>query len=118
MEAVQWTVLVVAVACILAAEAANREPAVQVFTRHPPEDGKENTLQCYVDRFHPPKIGIELLENGKPMESQKSDLSFHPDWSFHQLVYTNITFKKATEYSCRVEHETLRVPQMHKLECF
>ncbi|XP_015262381.1 PREDICTED: beta-2-microglobulin [Gekko japonicus] len=114
-EAIQWTVLMLAV-CILVVEAASRGPKVQVFTRYPPEIGKENTFQCYVDGFHPPKISIELLKNGKPMESQKSDLSFHQDWAFHQLVYANITLDGKTEYACKVEHEALREPQTHKLE--
>ncbi|XP_015268685.1 PREDICTED: beta-2-microglobulin-like, partial [Gekko japonicus] len=73
-------------------------------------------LQCYADRFHPPKISIELLRISKPMESQKSDLSFHQDWAFHLLVYAHITIDGKTEYACKVEHETFRELQTHKLE--
>ncbi|XP_015283951.1 PREDICTED: beta-2-microglobulin-like, partial [Gekko japonicus] len=104
------------VAVVVAAEATSRAPTVQVFTHYPPEIGKENNLQCYADRFHPPKISIELLKNSKPMESQESDLSFHQDWAFHQLVYANITIDGKTEYACKVGHETVRELQTHKLE--
>uniref|UniRef100_A0ACB8E4S9 Uncharacterized protein n=2 Tax=Sphaerodactylus townsendi TaxID=933632 RepID=A0ACB8E4S9_9SAUR len=87
-----------------------------MYTRHPVEIGKENTVQCYVDRFHPPKINITLLKNNQPMESRRSDLSFHPDWTFHQLVYAHVTMDANAEYTCRVEHEALTQPKIVRLE--
>ncbi|XP_077173710.1 beta-2-microglobulin [Paroedura picta] len=113
-EAALWCVLVAF--CILAAEAENREPVVQVFTRYPLEAGKENILQCYVDQFHPPKISITLLKNDMPLESQQSDLSFHNNWAFHRLIYTNITVDKDAKYVCVVDHVTLPRPVVHKLD--
>nr|XP_056722048.1 beta-2-microglobulin [Euleptes europaea] len=112
-EAVLWCVLVVA--CLHTLNAEKRIPSVHVFTRYPVEIGKENTVQCYVDGFHPPKITITLLKNGQPMESQQSDLSFNQNWAFHRLVFANTTMDANINYACRVEHETLAHPRTVEL---
>ncbi|KAL1786044.1 beta-2-microglobulin [Sigmodon hispidus] len=66
--------MLVSLACL---DAIERPPQVQVYTRHPPENGKTNFLNCYVSQFHPPHIEIELLKNGKKIEKvEMSDLSF------------------------------------------
>lgn len=87
-------------------------PKVQVYSRHPAENGKPNFLNCYVSSFHPPEIQIDLLKNGKEMKVERSDLSFSKDWSFYLLVHTEFTPKEGDKYSCRVNHRTLSEPKI------
>lgn len=91
-----------------------RTPKVQVYSRHPAENGKPNYLNCYVYGFHPPQIEIDLLKNGQKMKTEQSDLSFSKDWSFYLLVHTDFTPSTVDEYSCRVNHSSLAVPHMVK----
>ncbi|XP_016048429.2 beta-2-microglobulin [Erinaceus europaeus] len=93
-------------------EAVQRSPRVQVYSRHPAENGKPNYLNCYVSGFHPPQIEIELLKNGEKMTSEQSDLSFSKDWSFYLLVHSSFTPNGKDKYSCRVTHETLAEPMI------
>ncbi|XP_059861139.1 beta-2-microglobulin [Globicephala melas] len=95
-------------------DAVQRPPKVQVYSRHPAENGKPNYLNCYVSGFHPPQIEIDLLKNGEKMEVEQSDLSFSKDWSFYLLVHAEFTPNAVDEYSCRVKHVTLREPQIVK----
>lgn len=86
---------------------------MQVYTRHPPEDGKLNFLNCYVSQFHPPHINIELLKNGEKIEKvEYTDLSFNKDWSFYLLAHTEFTPTATDKYSCRVTHTTLKEPKV------
>ncbi|KAJ6664065.1 hypothetical protein lerEdw1_008280 [Lerista edwardsae] len=95
--------------------AENKTPHVQVYSRDPAKKGKENTLNCYVDGFHPPKINITLEKNGQRIENmQVSDLSFANDWTFQLLVHAPITPSGNDEYACRVEHVTLENPKIVK----
>uniref|UniRef100_A0A8C6CVT5 Beta-2-microglobulin n=1 Tax=Moschus moschiferus TaxID=68415 RepID=A0A8C6CVT5_MOSMO len=89
-------------------------PKIQVYSRHPPEDGKPNYLNCYVSGFHPPQIEIDLLKNGEKMESEQSDLSFSKDWSFYLLSHAEFTPNSRDQYSCRVKHVTLTEPHIVK----
>lgn len=90
-------------------------PTVQVYSRHPAENGKLNFLNCYVSGFHPPQIEIELLKNGVKIDKvEQSDLSFSKDWSFYLLVHTEFTPNDKDEYSCRVKHVTLNQPMVVK----
>ncbi|XP_060116143.1 beta-2-microglobulin [Heteronotia binoei] len=115
-EVALWCVLVAF--CIYTVKTEKRTPSVQVFTRYPVEFGKENILQCYVDGFHPPKISVTLLKNGKKMDCQQSDLSFHSNWAFFQLFHANVTIDEKDEYAFRVEHETFSEPKIFKLEVY
>ncbi|XP_051000862.1 beta-2-microglobulin [Acomys russatus] len=86
-------------------------PNVQVYTRHPPENGKPNFLNCFVSKFHPPQIEVELLKNGKKMEKvEQTDLAFSKDWSFYLLVHKEIIPTQYDTYACRVQHVTLKEP--------
>uniref|UniRef100_A0A4X1VG61 Beta-2-microglobulin n=1 Tax=Sus scrofa TaxID=9823 RepID=A0A4X1VG61_PIG len=91
-----------------------RSPKVQVYSRHPAENGKPNYLNCYVSGFHPPQIEIDLLKNGEKMNAEQSDLSFSKDWSFYLLVHTEFTPNAVDQYSCRVKHVTLDKPKIVK----
>ncbi|CAI9177378.1 unnamed protein product [Rangifer tarandus platyrhynchus] len=93
-------------------DAVLRVPKIQVYSRHPPEDGKPNHLNCYVYGFHPPQIEIELLRNGERMESEQSDLSFSKDWSFYLLSHAEFTPNSEDRYSCRVTHVTYPQPRV------
>ncbi|XP_028734565.1 beta-2-microglobulin [Peromyscus leucopus] len=94
-------------------DAIERTPQVQVYTRHPPEDGKQNFLNCYVSQFHPPHINIELLKNGEKIEKvEYTDLSFNKDWSFYLLAHTEFTPTATDKYACRVTHTTLKEPKV------
>nr|XP_048315434.1 beta-2-microglobulin [Myodes glareolus]XP_048315435.1 beta-2-microglobulin [Myodes glareolus] len=94
-------------------DAIQRPPQVQVYTRHPAENGKSNFLNCYVSQFHPPQIEIELLKNGKKIENiELSDLSFNKDWSFYLLAHTEFVPNANDKYACRVTHTTLKEPKV------
>nr|ABP37876.1 beta-2-microglobulin [Ovis aries] len=95
-------------------DAIQRIPEVQVYSRHPPEDGKPNYLNCYVYGFHPPQIEIDLLKNGEKIKSEQSDLSFSKDWSFYLLSHAEFTPNSEDQYSCRVNHVTLTQPKIVK----
>nr|XP_004660784.2 beta-2-microglobulin [Jaculus jaculus] len=93
--------------------AIQRAPRVQVYSRHPAENGKPNFLNCYVSGFHPPEITVDILKNGKAMEKvERSDLAFSKDWSFYLLAYTEFTPSNSDHYACRVEHSTLTEPKI------
>ncbi|XP_058915419.1 beta-2-microglobulin [Kogia breviceps] len=94
--------------------AVPRPPKVQVYSRHPAENGKPNYLNCYVSGFHPPQIEIDLLKNGEKMEVEQSDLSFSKDWSFYLLVHAAFTPNAVDQYTCRVKHVTLIEPKTVK----
>lgn len=94
-------------------DAIERPPRVQVYTRHPAENGKPNFLNCYVSGFHPPQIEIELLKNGQKMDKvEQSDLSFSKDWSFYLLAHTEFTPTSSDKYACKVSHSTLKEPKV------
>ncbi|MXQ89119.1 hypothetical protein E5288_WYG007855 [Bos mutus] len=95
-------------------DAIQRPPKIQVYSRHPPEDGKPNYLNCYVYGFHPPQIEIDLLRNGEKIKSEQSDLSFSKDWSFYLLSHAEFTPNSKDQYSCRVKHVTLEQPRIVK----
>ncbi|XP_045384114.1 beta-2-microglobulin [Lemur catta] len=98
-----------------ALDAVVRTPKVQVYSRHPAEDGKQNFLNCYVSGFHPPQIVIELLKNGKKMENvEQSDLSFSKDWSFNTLAHTEFVPNEKDELACRVNHTAFGGPRIFK----
>ncbi|OBS68400.1 hypothetical protein A6R68_03054 [Neotoma lepida] len=102
--------MLASLACL---DAIERTPQVQVYTRHPPEDGKPNFLNCYVSQFHPPHIDIELLKNGEKIEKvEYSDLSFNKDWSFYLLAHTEFIPSSTDQYACRVTHTTLKEPKV------
>ncbi|XP_048959963.1 beta-2-microglobulin isoform X2 [Canis lupus dingo] len=104
--------LILLAACRL--DAVQHPPKIQVYSRHPAENGKPNFLNCYVSGFHPPEIEIDLLKNGKEMKAEQTDLSFSKDWTFYLLVHTEFTPNEQDEFSCRVKHVTLSEPQIVK----
>ncbi|XP_012865717.1 PREDICTED: beta-2-microglobulin [Dipodomys ordii] len=107
----------VALLFLMGLEAVELVPKVQVYSRHPAENGKPNYLNCYVSGFHPPQIEIELLKNGKKIEKvEQSDLAFSRDWSFYLLVHTEFTPNDRDEYACKVTHSTLKTPMVVKWE--
>ncbi|ETE58426.1 Beta-2-microglobulin, partial [Ophiophagus hannah] len=93
----------------------DRAPTVQVYSRHPVSIGKENTLHCFVEGFHPPKINVTLLKNNVGIPGvQQSDLSFKEDWTFQLLTHVSVVPDGKAEYSCKVEHQTLSEPKIMK----
>ncbi|XP_007933503.2 beta-2-microglobulin [Orycteropus afer afer] len=106
----------VALLCLSGLDAVERAPKVQVYSRHPAENGKPNFLNCYVSGFHPPQITIDLYKNGEKITEkvERSDLSFSKDWSFYLLVHTEFTPNGKDEYTCHVEHVTLKEPKIVK----
>nr|6E1I_A Chain A, HLA-A*0201 single chain trimer with murine H2K alpha 3 domain and HPV.16 E7 peptide YMLDLQPET [synthetic construct] len=89
-----------------------RTPQIQVYSRHPPENGKPNILNCYVTQFHPSDIEIQMLKNGKKIPKvEMSDLSFSKDWSFYILAHTEFTPTETDTYACRVKHASMAEPK-------
>ncbi|XP_005006137.1 beta-2-microglobulin isoform X1 [Cavia porcellus] len=106
---------VLALLSLPAVDAVLHAPRVQVYSRHPAENGKQNFINCYVSGFHPPQIEVELLKNGKKIDNvEMSDLSFSKDWTFYLLVHAAFTPNDSDEYSCRVSHITLSEPKIVK----
>ncbi|XP_075387342.1 beta-2-microglobulin [Tenrec ecaudatus] len=97
-------------------DAVERTPKVQVYSRHPAENGKPNFLNCYVSGFHPPQITVDLYKNGQKITEkvERSDLAFSNDWSFYLLVHTEFVPNGKDEWACRVEHVTLKDPKIVK----
>ncbi|KFP81011.1 Beta-2-microglobulin, partial [Apaloderma vittatum] len=90
-------------------------PKVEVYSRRHAGEGEENTLNCFVSGFHPPKINIELLRNGEPMSGVTyADMSFDKKWNFERLVYAPFSPRRGEEYVCRVTHSTLKEPQSYR----
>ncbi|XP_006778057.1 PREDICTED: beta-2-microglobulin [Myotis davidii] len=112
--AVPVAVVLLGLLCLSGLNAEHRKPKVQVYSRHPPENGKPNFLNCYVSGFHPPEIEIDLMKNGEKLPVEKSDLSFSKDWSFYLLVHANFTPSAGVEYSCIVNHTSLSEPMKVK----
>ncbi|GAB0193906.1 beta-2-microglobulin [Grus americana] len=91
---------------------ADEAPKVEVYSRTQAVEGEENTLNCFVSGFHPPKIDITLLKNGEPMSNVNyADMSFNSKWHFQRLVYAPFTPKKGDVYVCKVAHSTFTEPQ-------
>ncbi|NXB12376.1 B2MG protein, partial [Cnemophilus loriae] len=106
---------VLALLALIDLEAAGEAPKVEVYARSRAEEGKENTLHCFVTGFHPPKIDIELLKNGKPIPDVKyGDLSFNEKWQFQRLVYVPFTPTREDTFLCRVAHSSMAKPQIYR----
>ncbi|MCQ7614232.1 hypothetical protein NP188_24405, partial [Salmonella enterica] len=114
----RWVISIsLALLFLIGSDAIERPPKIQVYTRHPPENGKSNFLNCYVSGFHPPQIEIELLKNGQKIDKvEQSDLAFSKDWSFYLLTHTAFIPNEKDEYACRVKHITLKDPVTVKWE--
>ncbi|NXO33130.1 B2MG protein, partial [Locustella ochotensis] len=96
-------------------EAAGEAPKVEVYARTRAEEGKPNTLHCFVTGFHPPKIDIKLLKNGEPMPGVTyGDLSFNEKWQFQRLVYAPFIPTREDIFVCRVVHSTMSEPGTYR----
>uniref|UniRef100_A0A671DQF6 Immunoglobulin C1-set domain-containing protein n=1 Tax=Rhinolophus ferrumequinum TaxID=59479 RepID=A0A671DQF6_RHIFE len=79
------TLVLLGLLCLSGLDTKPRSISVQVYSRHPAENGKPNYLNCYRSGFHPPQIEIDLLKNGEKMK-----------------------------YTCLVKHSTLAKPKRVK----
>ncbi|NWY35319.1 B2MG protein, partial [Pheucticus melanocephalus] len=103
---------VLALLALLGLGAAAEAPKVEVYGRSRAEEGKANTLHCFVTGFHPPKIDIELLKNGVPIpDVTYGDLSFNDKWRFQRLVHAPFIPTREDTFSCRVMHSTMPEPR-------
>uniref|UniRef100_A0A8C0WWK9 Beta-2-microglobulin n=1 Tax=Castor canadensis TaxID=51338 RepID=A0A8C0WWK9_CASCN len=106
-RSVTFALALLALLFLTSTDAIQRTPKIQVYSRHPAENGKPNFLNCYVSGFHPPQIQIDLLQNGEKIEKvEQTDLSFSKDWSFYLLAHTEFVPNDKDEYACRVTHVT------------
>ncbi|NXC61822.1 B2MG protein, partial [Aleadryas rufinucha] len=109
------TLGVLALLALLGLGAADGAPKVEVYARSRAEEGKENTLHCFVTGFHPPNIDIELLKNGERIPGVKyGDLSFNDKWQFQRLVYAPFTPTRDDIFVCRVAHSTMAEPRIYR----
>ncbi|KAM8804605.1 beta-2-microglobulin [Eudromia elegans] len=107
--------LLVLLVAVVGLQEAKQAPKVQVYSRHPVTFGAENILNCYAEDFHPPKINMTLLQDGKPMaDVQYSDMSFSDNWTFRRLAYVKFIPTKTAVFTCRVEHVALSEPQTYR----
>uniref|UniRef100_A0A7N5JY37 Immunoglobulin C1-set domain-containing protein n=1 Tax=Ailuropoda melanoleuca TaxID=9646 RepID=A0A7N5JY37_AILME len=68
-ELLLWCIALVWLSALT--EAVEKAPVVQVYSRYPVENGKENTLHCFTEDFHPPKINVTLLKNNVKITDTK-----------------------------------------------
>ncbi|XP_037318072.1 beta-2-microglobulin-like [Pungitius pungitius] len=82
-------------------------PKVQVYSHHPGEFDKENTLICHVSGFHPPDITIQLMKDNEEIPNAKqTDLAFKQGWRFVLTKNVAFTPMRGEKYSCKVTHGT------------
>ncbi|KAM4766159.1 beta-2-microglobulin [Cyanocitta cristata] len=106
-----------ALLALLGLGAAAEPPKVEVYARSRAEEGKQNTLHCFVTGFHPPNIDIELLKNGEPISGVTyGDLSFNDKWQFQRLVYVPFIPTRGDTFACRVAHSTMTEPRIYRWE--
>lgn len=97
--------VLVGLLCLPPSTAKQSPPKVQVYSRLPGEDGKENTLICHVTSFYPPEIYIELIKNNGAMPgAQQTDLAFEENWHYHLTKHGLFTPHKGDLFGCRVTH--------------
>ncbi|NWW28770.1 B2MG protein, partial [Falcunculus frontatus] len=109
------TLGLLALLALLGLGATGEAPKVEVYARSRAEEGKENTLHCFVTGFHPPKIEIDLLKNGERIPGVKyGDLSFNERWQFQRLVYVSFTPTRDDTFVCRVVHSTMAEPRIYR----
>lgn len=95
----------VGLAIIYLAEGVS-SPEVQVYLRHPTGKGKENVIQCYASKFHPPDIKATLFKNGQVMtNAEVKDMGFDRDWTFRYLTYATFTPAPGDKMECHVSHQ-------------
>ncbi|XP_076785753.1 beta-2-microglobulin-like [Arvicanthis niloticus] len=89
-----------------------RAPTVELYTLHPPEFDEPNVLNCYVKKFNPPVMEIELLKNGQKMDNlEMEDMVFSKDWFFYILAHGKFTPTENDTFACRVRHPALKEPK-------
>nr|XP_033801400.1 beta-2-microglobulin [Geotrypetes seraphini] len=111
-----YKVLVVFFCVIGSLQAEIKAPRVDVYTRYPVEEGKENVLICCAHKFHPSVIEMSLNENGKQMPGiQELDLSFEGDWTYRKVKFTNFVPGDNKQHTCEVSHLSQK-PISYKLD--
>ncbi|KAJ1146717.1 hypothetical protein NDU88_012979 [Pleurodeles waltl] len=83
---------------------ATGAPVLDVFTRHPLEFGKPNTLICFISNFFPPFLNITWKRQGVPVTSGVWTTDYSPttDGGFYVFSYVNITPRPDDVYTCSV----------------
>uniref|UniRef100_A0A8D3D290 Beta-2-microglobulin n=1 Tax=Scophthalmus maximus TaxID=52904 RepID=A0A8D3D290_SCOMX len=90
---------------VCSVESKYSPPKVQLYSRDPGENGKDNTLICHVSDFHPPDITIQLMKDGVELPNAKlTDLSFKQNWQFHLTKSVPFLPNDGQMYSCKVTH--------------
>ncbi|XP_078497708.1 HLA class II histocompatibility antigen, DM alpha chain [Lissotriton helveticus] len=83
---------------------ATGTPVLDVFTRHPLEFGKPNTLICFISNFFPPVLNVTWKRREVPVTSGVWTTDYSPtgDGGFYAFSYLNITPTPDDVYSCSV----------------
>ncbi|KAM9304755.1 beta-2-microglobulin [Gastrophryne carolinensis] len=91
-----------------------KPPQVHVYTRYPPKNGVPNQFICHGTGFHPPKINLKLLVDGKELKDCKqNDLTFTQDWTYYTTKHGPITFQDGATYTCEVQHNEGDIKTYH-----
>lgn len=113
-------------ACFFA-QAAGKEILKDIDTpevQDPPESilypadevqrGEENSLVCFVNRFHPPRVEVTWTKNNHPVTEGVSVSSYIPnsDQTFHCFSILTFVPEHGDVYSCTVEHSALDAPKI------
>ncbi|XP_054833588.1 HLA class II histocompatibility antigen, DM alpha chain [Eublepharis macularius] len=81
-------------------------PQVSIFTRHPLQLGKPNTLICSVTNLFPPSANISWERNGKSVTGEASTTQAYPvhalEFDFELYSYLEVTPQEGDVYSCSV----------------
>ncbi|KAM4019051.1 class II histocompatibility antigen, M alpha chain [Anomaloglossus baeobatrachus] len=79
---------------------------VSVFTAHPLQMGKQNTLICEIDDVYPPALTITWRKNGKNLTTTSLPSNKYlvmNDLSFQAFSYLNVTPYQGDGFSCEVQ---------------
>ncbi|XP_036382713.1 boLa class II histocompatibility antigen, DQB*0101 beta chain [Megalops cyprinoides] len=85
-------------------------PSINVYSQFPVIPGDPIYLYCYATGFYPGDIKMTFLQNRHPFpgEAVTSDLVYGEDWSFRVFKYVAISPLPGEEYSCKVEHSSMK----------
>ncbi|XP_071318234.1 uncharacterized protein [Trachinotus anak] len=89
-----------------------KAPTVLVYPMEEAEQGKENTLYCYIRHFYPPSINVTWTRNGVQVTEGAALSGLYPDMdgTFSQLASLSFRPEPGDVLRCSVQHQALSLP--------